>query len=84
MVLLKRFYKEVQLHEGNSSASLHAWKQFFLNGRHSTSVFLLTQKKKYKIISLGGHNQEKKRKHKNNTDGLDWAIRTRQAQLKKT
>ena len=35
-------------------------------------------------MSLGGHNQEKKRKRKNNTDGLDWAINTRRTQIKKT
>jgi len=37
---------------------------------------------KYKIMSLEGHNQKKKRKRKNDTDGLDWAINTRRAQVK--
>ena len=34
-------------------------------------------------MSLGGHNQEKKR-HGNNTGGLDWGLNTRQIQLDST
>ena len=33
---------------------------------------------------LGSHNQKKKRKPKNNINGIDWYINTRQAQLKLT
>ena len=32
---------------------------------------------KYKDITLGGHKQEKEKKHNNNTGGLDWDINTR-------
>jgi len=36
---------------------------------------------KYKVISLGVHNQatkgKKKKNHKNNFGGLDWGINTR-------
>lgn len=36
--------------------------------------------KKYKVISLGGHNKAPKTKHKKHTDGLDWDFNARRTQ----
>ena len=46
----------------------------FFNERHMPIAINIEGK--YKNITLGGHNQEKEKKHNNNTGGLDWDINT--------
>ena len=54
-------------------------KVFFERTTHECVSIDIAEK--YKIMSLGGHNQEKEKRHGNNTDGLDWGLNTRQTQL---